>query len=569
MNPIQLLTVKRLPLFIFIFFVSLYILTAGGHFYHQDDYHKFLTTDSLIHGKGPFNSQFYVYGPGVDGKKAALFPPGTSLWMMPLYLLGNLCLQGVLSMKPAVSINTEVFFAPFFVTFLNALFTAAACVYFFKFARQMKFFPPIAAGGTILLGMTTLLWPYSKFSYSESQAAFFLMAAFYYLFQFRHENEKHYVTYGALFFGASILTKYETVFLFPAYLGYLIGSLKNRHSQDKKQALVLFLGILTFFAGMILAWNYWCFGNPFFWGRYGMYIWKNPLVLAALPALLIFGIPWIFADGRQISKKLRTQKFKKYAVASAVFLIGAYFVLVPAAAKNVLILFFSSGKSIFIFNPLLFTVILAFGKFSKEFKAESYFIAAIFLLYLFLLPYDYLPTAWQWGPRYYVSLIPLLFLPFLVFLRDAAKYAQEKFLVGILILFSFAVQIIAISVNYNNTFNYTAQSVALETQVALRDSATERQYVFPKLLHSLRHAPVWMQGKLLTAILTQRLPPAPEEKLAFKGGVRTPAEWKIDFWWVHLFSANLAVGIVKGVLLLLMFSLLFSVFSIFMILRKS
>ncbi len=141
---------KHAVFFLFIFFTCLYLLTAGGHFYNQDGYLKYLTLDQIVKGEGPFHPRFFT--PGLDGRSTTSFPPGTSFWMLPLYAGGKACTVLVLHWKPAAAINPDLFFAPLFVTFLNVFFSAGLCALFFQcFAGWVWLFAQLWARQSVLV----------------------------------------------------------------------------------------------------------------------------------------------------------------------------------------------------------------------------------------------------------------------------------------------------------------------------------------------------------------------------------------------------------------------------------
>ena len=84
-------------------------------------------------------------------------------------------------------------------------------------------------------------------------------------------------------------------------------------------------------------------------------------------------------------------------------------------------LFFSIGKSMFTFNPLLIITVLFWPKFLKEHKKPAYFILLnLFLLLIVNAPLIYW-TDETWGPRKLLPIIPLLHLPLICLLPQLKK----------------------------------------------------------------------------------------------------------------------------------------------------
>jgi len=148
--------------------------------------------------------------------------------MAPLYLFGKLTSLFFSIIFPHISIDPRLFFAPLYVTFLNTIFCAGSCAVFYRLGRYMRYSHRVSLGAVICLGFGTMLWPYSKFSYSEPQAAFFLLACFLYLFRYRQTGKARCCVYAGALLSLALITKYEVAFLAPAFLGYLLISLKDK-----------------------------------------------------------------------------------------------------------------------------------------------------------------------------------------------------------------------------------------------------------------------------------------------------------------------------------------------------
>lgn len=118
-------------------------------------------------------------------------------------------------------------------------------------------------------------------------------------------------------------------------------------------------------------------------------------------------------------------------------------------------IFFSFGKSIFIYNPLLIISLLYWPLFYKTYKPASLFILSSFILLMIITaPFSYWSDE-TWGVRKLVSIIPLLHLPLVLFLDKIKKQKiLIKFLAIMLVLVSIYIQILGSSYYYGKQLGF-------------------------------------------------------------------------------------------------------------------
>lgn len=542
---------------VFAFFLSVYLLTAGGHFYYQDGYHKFLAVESIAHGKGPFNEMFYTIGR--EGKRTTSFPPGTSLWMSPFYLVGSGLYFFLRYVDPAFYIDDPKFFTSLFVMFLNSFCVAGVCTLFFLIAVRLRYELKTAFSAALLLGLTTTLWPYSKFCFSEPQSALLLTASFYRLLCLEEKRTFRLISEAAFLFGLALITKYEVLILIPVFCGYLWYRLRRHPRMISIAGATLFLGLIGLVGSTVFLWNDWRFDAFFSFGAYEYFI-------RVLPKFFGFFLSAASGFGAFVWFCMRSRKafltIRRLLYTVVIFLFLMFFLTwlrEPASAVYWHRVLLSSGKSLFVFSPLLIVSLFSFEKFFSEHKAEAIFVFCLFASYLFILKSD---TIWGWGSRYYVTLIPFLCFPVLNLVRDFPRRFVSKGLAVGLIVISAAVQFLAVSVNYQDSFNQIDRWVAKEINLPIRNYEDEARFVFPKLLYHPRFSPLMGQFAVLKTIVTQRWDPA-EERLLVKPGARAPRDWKIDLWWLYLLKNGLPPAVIYSIVLFLAGSAL--VFLIFIL----
>ncbi len=113
-------------------------------------------------------------------------------------------------------------------------------------------------------------------------------------------------------------------------------------------------------------------------------------------------------------------------------------------------LFFSFGKSIFIFNPLLVLAACAYARFWRTHRSDFLFIMSALLLVLLInAPFMYWSDE-TWGPRKLLPLIPLLHVP-LIFILDSARAIRSRIvwlLIGLVFAGAMYVQLLGASYYY-------------------------------------------------------------------------------------------------------------------------
>lgn len=552
---------KHLSIFIFIFFVSIYLLTAGGHFYYHDGFHKYLQTESMLKGTGPFHELFYT--PGRDGKLANSFPFGTSFWMMPFFIVGLLMSKICNLLFQNFPLSDSIYFTSLFVMFLNSFATAASLVMLFRIGKQLGYSTRSAFYSVCLIGFTTMLWPYSKFDFSEPQGAFFLLTSFYFLQRLSSRRLKRYVIWSAIFFGLAFITKYEVCILFPSFIGYLMYLLRGENNRPRVAFFMYFFWIVILMASTVFAWNYWVFGEIMDFGRYNYFLETMTFPFALLLFFSLFAI-WLFRRFKDDAKaKSFLRRFMPIVIGVVCVAVSVYIYLSRELLYYLDRLFLSSGKGLFLYSPTLILSFIFFPKFFNRHKSTALFVLSLFLLYLFVLRSD---TVWGWGPRYYVLLIP--FMCFSIF--ELVHELQTGKIVSILkkgaitgiLLISLFVQLLAISVNYVDTLNYIDYLVANEVGVPIKGYSEELQHVFPRMMHLPGYSPLLIQYYVLEAVVKKK--DVMEIKyLMQKPNVRFPQDWSIDFWWIYLLRRTVSSVCILFVVTVLSLTAMWSCFFLF------
>ncbi|OGW81953.1 MAG: hypothetical protein A3G33_04185 [Omnitrophica bacterium RIFCSPLOWO2_12_FULL_44_17] len=535
-----------IPFAIFIFFASSYLLTAGGHFYYQDGYHKYLVVDSIVKGEGGFHKQMYVIGK--EGKRTESYPIGSSLWMTPFYILGLINFNLFHAVLPAKIAANAMFITSFFTMLLNSFAVAGICALFYMICRRLEYPSRTSFLATLILGFATMMWPFSKFCFSEPQAAFFLLIFFYLCLGLSEGCTVKKIVCAGLCYGCAVITKYEVLFLLPAVVSYIFYQLRAEAANRRGQYVVCFLMVLALFCMSILLWNQYRFGHWFAFGRYQYFINRVPKKFMTI-------LGYVSACAILLKLYLQFPRFASIirrwtALMSMVFFtwLMLTFILNPKTNIVAFRVLFSSGKSIFVFAPVLILSAIGLKRFMKDHRAEGLFIVGCFTLYLLLLHSE---TIWTWGSRYYVSLVPFFMMPIAGFLSDFPKQSVVKGLACAVIVFSLVIQILGISVNYQDSLNTIDRLVAQDLEIAIDGYDTEAMHVFSRLIYDPAYSPIVAQFLVLRGVLTHQYPDF-DPSFKTKVGVREPNNWMIDFWWLYLIKQGLPAQMIYAIVFLLL-----------------
>jgi hypothetical protein len=381
---------------LFIFFLSIFILTAGGRIASSDETAFFLETQSLVdHGTLAIPDSVINNGSyGRDGKFYVGGGLGYTLVSVPFYVIGKVAVT-LLPIPEAY----HTFILKGFFSLTNQLICAFIGILFFSFARRLGYSNRISFLLTLALLFTTNLFPYAKSAMREPLITLCLLAAVYGLYVFKTERKTKYLhlTGFALFF--LLNTKISFIVILPVFAVYFV-----LIWEAESFNLTVFLRL---------------FSRKQFWRD------------AAVP------IFWIAAAGIVIG-------IYNYSQFGGFFSSG--YTNKPQPFNNPLErgifgLLLSPGKSFFLYAPFALLIFGAAVPWYKKFPKESVFFVLLFLVMLILHAKYF---AWagdgSWGPRYLIPMIPFFILPAGLLLQNSLE--QNKKMVKFAALYLSAVGLI-------------------------------------------------------------------------------------------------------------------------------
>ncbi len=150
---------KKIAILIWIFFASLYFLTAKGFIKHFDNETVYQVARSIVEeGRVSAEREFaggIVGSRGPDGLLYSKFEIGQSIIIIPLYLIG----KAGAKILPGLP---QPLFTRFTCSLLNQFVTATTCVVIYLFCLDLGYRKRTSILLVFLYGVGTVAWIYSK-----------------------------------------------------------------------------------------------------------------------------------------------------------------------------------------------------------------------------------------------------------------------------------------------------------------------------------------------------------------------------------------------------------------------
>lgn len=461
---------------IFIFCMAL--LFSSGHIENVDT-HLRLTQARFLVENGSFEIEegFGEASHGnlatsKSGKKFSVYNPGQILLFTPIYFLTHLFEK---------DIGDAYYSAAFLASFFGYLIYGIIIITFWKFGSKLNIPERKRFLVTILFAFTSYCFAHAQDSYEHIYEALFLFLTVFLLVS-KTTSQKMVILAG-ISLGFGLLFRTSIILALPGI--FLV--------VNKRKSIILFLSTLLPFFLILLYYNYVRFGDAFENG---------------------YAIAWLNAFG-----KTPENSFNLLSI-----------------PRNVAGLLFSFGKGLFFFSPSL---ILTFWGFKQCWKSQERLFAGIALICIvyvsfYAANFAWHGSAWNWGPRYIVPIVPLLYL-ILFYIPNAKK----KLMITIGIV-SFVVQILAIATFYKRNL--------IQINMQQGDIFWSDRYFF-----SPKYSPI--KGQLFSFIEVTRSMASTEPKELFLPGgpwrnenrpasQQTMLKNSIDlsvynFWWVRtLYTTN-------------------------------
>lgn len=442
---------------LFAFLAGLYILTAAGYLVSGDEETMYRVTRNLAWGQGLAVGQEKLVLSAPDGTE--LMParpveiettsavPGRAGALYSKYALG----QSILAL-PLFTLGQLL--DPLWpgwpqlgprlaVAMLNPLMLAATGWLLFHFVLRLGYSARLAVVITLAFGLSTMAWPYVNTFYPQPAKGFFVLLAAFSFERWRVERTRRWLGWLGLALAAAVLMRVTALVLLPG-LGVMLW-LETR-SWAERLGLAWPVGApLGLAVGLSLFYNWLRFGSPFDSGYYEV-AWTIPVIL------------------------------------------GLYGLL------------FSSGKSIFLYAPLLLLVVGTLPLFFKQHRSLAGLVSLWWVSYLALYaPYNFWTGGFNWGPRFLLPLIPVSLLPCATILHSRRVRGAAPLFIGLFII-GFVIQLPAVVVDH--------------ARYLIQQQATGEARFYDRTVYQAGSSPVLWQGRMLSEVFSTFSRPEPRAMIA-------------------------------------------------------
>jgi len=269
--------------------LTLYGITAGGSLTTTDSVVTFeLTRQMAAHGTValPGNILGKEAERGRDGRYYSPFGLAQAVFNIPFYV------AAVTLERAGVRVGREDSFPKALVALSSAVAAAAAIWALYVFAWRLTRSPSAAARLALVVGVGSPLWPYSKFGFNAPLAAWFTTSAVYFAWRADREGRLRNAVLAGAFVGLALLTRHELGLLLLPIL--LLHATTPDTSVRLKRAIATLAGVTPALL-LWLAYNALRFGNPFDTGylrdatsAFGSSVWTGLYGLLCSPAASLF-----------------------------------------------------------------------------------------------------------------------------------------------------------------------------------------------------------------------------------------------------------------------------------------
>ena len=343
----------------------------------------------------PQESEIYVKGD--NGLYYTKWGLGQSFVETPFYWVHDLIFRVDPSEKsnlrnPAADTISELLF----IFFCPSAVSALGCTLIFLFGLRLGFSSRVSILLSLIYGIGTMVWPYSKTLMAETTCNTVLLGGIYGAASYAFNMRSRWLVFSGICIGFALITKSITISIVPVVVAYVLFKVPLKKSA---RDLIIFFapGFLFLFAVQCLH-NLIRYNSLFDFGYYG---------------------------GRDVLG---------FCTPLYVGLWG---------------MFFSPGKSFFLYTPVAILGLISFKRFFAKKKGEAAFFSM--LVVALTLPHACWwawAGDWAWGPRFLLLITPYIVLPIGIFIEHWRQKASiSRVLTVILIAFSVWIQVLGVSIH--------------------------------------------------------------------------------------------------------------------------
>ncbi|TAK34034.1 MAG: phospholipid carrier-dependent glycosyltransferase [Chloroflexota bacterium] len=353
----------QIAIWLFLCFLFLYLSTAKGALDYGDDVSMLQVTEAIA-------TRMAVDVPpttpgssiGIDGRSYSKYGLGQSLLALPFYYVGSL-LQSAYPSARVWDNHGFLRVAPliFVLTSLGIVSTAATVCLLYLTSRALSFGHLASVLTALALGAGTFAWHYSRTFMSEPTSMFTALLTFYGLVRYRRGHRARWLLLSGGAAGLAILLRTNNAIVLAPLGLWLLWELRALHRPNVRGGVLHIL------------------------------VWSAPIAVA----LAVIGTYNLVRFG----SVLETGYGAEAHAFTTPLHVGLYGLLL------------SSGKSVFVYAPILLAGVLSWFHLRRTHAAVAAVLACVVVLYILFYAKFY---AWfgggVWGPRFMVMVLPFFLL---------------------------------------------------------------------------------------------------------------------------------------------------------------
>ncbi len=397
-------TIARSPSFcVFVFFLAFYYFTnAGGYKVGDETFISIVAKQIAIQGqiglkltKPPHEEACVKASNGLYYSKWGL---GQSLVEVPSHFVHHLIWKPPpIKNRPIDCVNARLISELMLIFLVPSTVSALGCVLVFLFGIRLGFSKRVALILSLVYGLGTMVWPYSKSLMSDTTLNVAILGSVYAAVSYVSTRHSRWLAISGMCLGFALVTKVTSVVILPCLVIYIL--LTIRSSRATRDLLICFV--------------------PLFLAFLGLQFWHNAIR---------YGSIWQFGynAGRDGLFGFCTPLY-----------VGLWGLLA------------SPGKSFFLYAPVTLLGIVSAKKFFHKKRPQALLFLSVTLTFTIVHACWWAWAGdWAWGPRFLLVITPYLILPTgLFFEKWTSRPRLNRMLASMLIFCSVFVQILGVAVH--------------------------------------------------------------------------------------------------------------------------
>lgn len=411
-KPIAILEKIPASVVVFLFFISIYSITLSGRIQYGDESEKYRVAQSIVErGEFSFRPTVVRNVVGRGGETYSIYELGESLVQVPFYAFG----KWIDFLFPLPDVNQ---LGSLFVGLMNPLVTALTCVLFFNCCHILGYSRRTGLALTLVFGLATAAWPYSKGFTREPLLALFLLLSFYAVQRFQRTTSALWLLMAGLALGSLVFTKLIQGTAIPILWVYVLVLVVQKENQVGRNI------------------------------RRTLWIAAKDSVILLLPFVVFLSLQAAYSMARfgTVYSGLGGTKFNP---------IDWILSLLPLSEPIVASvgLLFSPEKSFFLYSPPAILFLIAWYEwFRKDRRLAFLFLALVGAAFGTVIARPDWDGGTWWGPRYLIQITPFLIFP--LGILESSGQTAKRFWKALLVILSGVGLVVQLAGAFTNSRDY-------------------------------------------------------------------------------------------------------------------